>query len=283
MVVAAVLKNMEQNKKIFTIDVEEYYIAENIWGHLTERERRVLPARLPVGVNKLLDLLAGSGNKATFFVLGCLAEKNKTLIKRICEEGHEVASHGFSHRPLNRHTPTTFKKDLEKSIKVLSDVTGEKIIGYRAPSFSITEEMAWVFEVLKEKGILYDSSSCISLFRKHHHKVWRKVHKHGTGLLEVTPSYIDLGFMELPLGGGYFRAYPYLLTKWGMGMKHKMRRTPSLFYIHPWELDPDQPLIRMSPLKMFRHYLNLGSTEKKVKKLLSDFQFISIRDFLLPD
>lgn len=273
---------MEIDPKIFTVDVEEYYHAENILYSFPEDKIATLPDRLEIGLRKLLNLLEQTNNKATFFILGCVAEKNKNLIKEISIAGHEIASHGYDHIPLHRRTPETFEKDLDKSIKVLSDITGQKIIGFRATGFSLSEGMEWFFDILTKFRIIYDSSLCLSLFRQRSLRFIEKQICLGEnkGILEFPPTHISLGPFRLPLGGGYFRAYPYWLTKWGLSLKHPKRKTPPLFYIHPWELDPQQSRFNISPIKYLRHYLNLQSTEEKLQRLLVEMGFISVRDFL---
>lgn len=271
----------EKSYNIFTVDVEEYYHAENILNSLPKEELNTLESRVEIGTRKLLDLLAKYGSKATFFVLGCVAEKHRGLIKDIASAGHEIASHGYEHIPLNKHTPVTFDADLGRSIKLLSDITGQKIVGYRATSFSLAPGMGWFFETLKKYGIIYDSSLGLSLFRKYHSKLWKDVYdsQKNRGIQEFPPSYISVGPFRFPIGGGYFRAYPCWLTKYGLNQSIAQRRTPALFYIHPWELDPEQPRFSISPIKYLRHYLNLDSCGKKLTKLLERTNFISISDY----
>lgn len=264
---------------IFTVDVEEYYHAENILNSVPKERLAALESRVEIGTRKLLDLLARYDSKATFFVLGCVAEKNKSLIRDIASAGHEIASHGYEHIPLNKHTPATFDADLGRSVAILSDITGQKIIGYRATSFSLAPDMDWFFDILKKHGMLYDSSLSVSLFRKNYGKLWKDTGdlQKNKGILEFPPSYISLGFVRLPIGGGYFRAYPYWLTKYGLSQSITQRRTPPLFYIHPWELDPEQPRINIQPIKYARHYFDLAGTGAKLEKLFEDFSFISIQ------
>jgi polysaccharide deacetylase family protein (PEP-CTERM system associated) len=273
---------METIKNIFTVDVEEYYHAENILLSLPKEKIGALESRVGIGLHKLLDLLAKYNSKATFFVLGCVAEKNPGLIKEIAAAGHEIASHGYEHVPLHKHTPESFDEDLGRSIELLSGLTGQPIIGYRATSFSLDERMEWFFGVLKKHGIVYDSSLCLSFFRKQCRSLWKNICEASKvqEILELPPSYIGLGPVRLPIGGGYFRAYPCWLTKYGLDQSIAQRRTPPLFYIHPWELDPRQPRFEIPALNSFRHYLNLSKTEKKLQQLLVNRRFISARDFL---
>lgn len=273
---------MENSHKIFTVDVEEYYHAENVLSSLAREEINTLPDRLNISLPRIIDLLDKNNSKATFFVLGCIAQENASLIKKIIASGHEIASHGFRHIPLSKHTPDTFEEDLDKSIKVLSDITGQKIIGYRAASFSLCDRMPWFFDILRKYGITYDSSIALSLFRATTCKIPQNQGRFeiSKGILEFPVSCLNLGPLRIPLGGGYFRAYPYWLTKWGLSQVSRNEKSLCLFYLHPWELDPDQPKFRLSPVKSLRHYLNLHTTECKIKKLLIDMKFTSIRSFL---
>lgn len=267
---------------IFTVDVEEYYHAENILNSLSKDKLATLESRVEIGTRKLLDLLAKYGSTATFFVLGCVAEKHPGLIKEIAAAGHEIASHGYEHIPLHRHTPESFDDDLGRSIKILFGLTGQPIIGYRATSFSLDEHMEWFFEILKKHGIVYDSSLCFSFFRKQCSSLWKDICKTSKvgEIMEIPLSYIGLGPIRLPIGGGYFRAYPCWLTKYGLVQSILQRRNPSLFYIHPWELDSEQPRFKLPSIKYTRHYLGLGKTVEKIVTLLEDNKFISIKAYL---
>jgi polysaccharide deacetylase family protein (PEP-CTERM system associated) len=273
---------MKNSHRIFTVDVEEYYHAENILSSLPQGKIKSLTDRLNIGLPKILDLLDKSNSKATFFVLGSVAEKNSDLIRKIISSGHEVASHGYRHIPLSEHTPATFEEDLDKSLKILSDISGQKIIGYRATSFSLCDRIPWFFDILRKYGIIYDSSIALSLFRKTSCKVPQNsgYFEISKGLLEFPVSFFNIGPFKIPLGGGYFRAYPYWLTKLGLNQVSQNKKSLCLFYLHPWELDPDQPKFRLSAMRLLRHYLNLHSTEDKLKKLLTDMKFISIKSFL---
>lgn len=268
---------------IFTVDVEEYYHTESIQCSLPEELIKTLPDRVGIGVDKILDLLARSGNKATFFVLGCLAQKERGLVQRIAAAGHEIASHGYYHCPLHEHTALTFEEDLKKSIDILSGITGRKIIGYRSASFSPPQALPAFFDILKKNGIVYDSSFAFSLFRPGPRiGVMKKEMplEISEGMLEFPVSFFEIGPLTIPLGGGYFRAYPYWLTRAGLERASLGKAGASLFYIHPWELDPQQPRFKMPVMRYFRHYFNLNNTERKLQKLLSEVKFVSLRDFI---
>jgi polysaccharide deacetylase family protein (PEP-CTERM system associated) len=275
---------MNKQAKIFTVDVEEYFHAENILNSLPREKLDELESRAEIGTRKLLHILAKYGSTATFFVLGCVAEKHPGLIKEISDAGHEVASHGYDHIPLHKHTPGSFIDDIEKSVQVLSGITGKSVMGYRATSFSVAPGMGWFFEILKRTGIVYDSSLAPSIFRKYHRDLWVDVldSQKELGIKEFPPSYISMGPVRLPMGGGYFRAYPLWLTRYGLSRPIESRRTPPLFYIHPWELDPHQPRQKIAPPEYIRHYLGLSGTERKLEMLLKDMEFTSIENYIKP-
>ncbi len=268
--------------KIFTVDVEEYFHAENILKSLTDQALCSMPSRIRVGVDKILKLLEKTGSQATFFVLGCVAEKNKGLIQRIHEAGHEIASHGYRHVPLHEHTPFSFAQDLSRSVKILSDITGEPVLGYRATSFSLTEKVGWFFDILRKHHMVYDSSVSTSFFRPSFHfdslKENSDCFEISEGLWEFPIASMKIGPLRLPMGGGYFRAYPYEWTRWGLHHTGANGHGTTLFYVHPWELDPEQPKLRIPFVRFWRHYLNLHTTECKLDQLLKDIRFTSIRD-----
>jgi polysaccharide deacetylase family protein (PEP-CTERM system associated) len=269
---------------IFTVDVEEYYHAENILRSLPEEEIKKLPDRVEIGVNKILNLLAKTDNKATFFVLGCVAEKNRDLIKKISDAGHEIASHGYFHTPLTMHTPASFGEDLGRSIKILSDISGQKILGYRATSFSLSEEMAWFFDVLRKYGIIYDSSIAKSFFRKpcsiRLHECDMGYFEISRGIMEFPVSCIKVGPISFPMGGGYFRLYPYRFTKWCARHLAASKEAPFVIYLHPWEIDPDQPKVSLPFVNSLRHYIGLSGAERKLEALLAETRFLSARDLI---
>jgi polysaccharide deacetylase family protein (PEP-CTERM system associated) len=271
-----------ETANIFTVDVEEYYDAENIFTSLSGEEIRLLPKRIRIGAAKLLGLLERHRCKATFFVLGRVAEENRDLVREIFESGHEIASHGYRHLPLWRHTASSFQEDLRHSIDILAGITGGPIDGYRATSFSLAAKIPWFFDALRNCGIRYDSSVSFSLFRPSFNGNGKSegYFEITEGILEFPVSSARIGPVKIPLGGGYFRAYPYGVSRWGLQHTGCNGSRYSLFYIHPWELDPEQPRLRLPRIKHLRHYLNLSSTEKKLDRLLQDMKFVSIKDVL---
>jgi len=269
---------------LFSVDVEEYYHAENISNSISISQIRTLPSRVEMGTHKILDLLALYGGRATFFILGCIAKEHKDLIRRISAEGHEVASHGYDHIPLYKHTADSFKEDLGRSINVLEELTGKKVLGYRATSFSLSSDMEWFFDILRAFDIKYDSSVARSWFRKHLDLGQEKdgCFELSRGILEFPISYVRLGPLSMPLGGGYFRAYPFFFSKWGLQKASLQNDIPPLFYLHPWELDDSQPRFRLPLLKKIRHYLNINKAEDRLEKILKGSNAISIESLLVP-
>ncbi len=271
-----------------SIDVEEYFQVEAFAEIVRPNEWESFTPRVVQNTEKILDLLDRFGVKATFFCLGWVAQRHPGLIKKIAAQGHEVASHGFSHRPLFRLTPKEFRKEIRESKKILEDLSGQEIQGFRAPTYSITRKTLWGLEILAEEGYRYDSS----IFPIHHDlygfpeapRFPFKVRLKGKDLrlIEFPASTVKIGKINWPVaGGGYFRLFPYTLTRIFLSRINVKEDRPFVFYLHPWELDPDQPRIKHAPLKSrFRHYLNLQKTEKKFKRLLSDFRFAPIREII---
>ena len=219
--------------------------------------------------------------KATFFTLGCVAERHPDLIKEIVEQGHELASHGYAHQKATTQTPDECRDDLIKAKTLLESISGQKIIGYRAPSFSISEENEWAFEIIKETGHLY-SSSTYSIAHDHYGSPdWPDVpHEPVTGLMELPQASVKALGRVLPAGGGgYFRLFPYCFSKRLIKLFSEQKSHPYIFYFHPWEVDPEQPVVKGASVKsQFRHRVNLGRMLNKIDKLTKDFAFVSISD-----
>jgi polysaccharide deacetylase family protein (PEP-CTERM system associated) len=245
---------------------------------------------------KILELLAERDIKATFFVLGWVAARCPALVQRIAAAGHEVASHGYRHQRVNTLSRGEFRDDIRSSKTLLEDLSGQPVYGYRAPSYSISAATPWAFDELHAAGYRYDSSIFPIAHDLYGIRDWPRFHRyavktvdgswqsaanpvHGQPyLLEVPISTLTLAGRNLPIaGGGYFRLFPYALTRWGLQRINRTERQSFLFYLHPWEFDPSQPKMRGAGCKNnFRHYLNLHKTEGRFKRLLSDFQFTSI-------
>jgi polysaccharide deacetylase family protein (PEP-CTERM system associated) len=227
-------------------------------------------------------MLTKHGVRCTFFFLGWVAERQPHLVRQVCAAGHEVATHGYGHKLIWEQTQDEFREDVARSLRVLEDAVGERILGYRAPSFSVTPRTAWALDVLRELGLRYDSS----IFPIHHDlggvpDAPRHPYLVRDDLWEIPPATWRVWRWNLPVaGGGYLRLYPYHFTSWAVRRINR-EGLPVVVYVHPWELDPDQPRIEGATfLSRFRHYQNLGRTETRLKALFRDFQFAPIRDVL---
>jgi polysaccharide deacetylase family protein (PEP-CTERM system associated) len=271
-------------KHHFTVDVEEYFQVSALEPYCPRNRWDSIPSRVEVGVQLLLDILEEHGATATFFVLGWIGERAPRLVREIHRRGHEIASHGSDHRRVTTLKQRAFRDSVRSSRQILQDLTGCAVAGYRAPSFSIVRGYEWALEVLLEEGYRYDSSLFpvrrpgYGFARGH-----RDPHSLSLseGLLnEFPPATIEVGGMVLPAGGGaYLRLLPYQLVESGLRSAER-RGVPATFYIHPWELDPDQPRFDVPLLTRIRHYGGLGRTLPRLRRLLSSFQFQSIAETL---
>lgn len=232
--------------------------------------------RVESNVDRILKILDSSGAQATFFTLGWIAERHPDLVRRIVACGHELASHGYSHQRASDQTAEVFLEDIVLAKKILEDISGEQVKGYRAPSFSIGAGNPWALESIEKAGYLY-SSSVYPV--KHDHYGWRDAPRFPfrpcIGLLEIPISTVHFWYRNWPAGGGgYFRLLPYGLSRWALRRVNNTDQRPAMFYFHPWEIDPDQPRVPNLRFKTrFRHYLNLAQTEGRLQKLLSDFRW----------
>jgi polysaccharide deacetylase family protein (PEP-CTERM system associated) len=231
--------------------------------------------------------LAAAGAKGTFFVLGWVAERHGALVRRIAETGNEVASHGYSHARIFDQDPEAFRTDVRKGRKILEDLIGKDVFGYRAPSFSVTRETLWALDVLAEEGFLYDSS-IYPVYRGSYgiHDAKRSIHKvrltSGNSMFEVPPACITTPVGRIPVGGGaYLRWAPLAFTVWAVGRINRRDGIPFVFYIHPWELDPDHPPVdRAGWVTRQRHYHGIPKNRAKVEYLLERFRFGTILETL---
>jgi polysaccharide deacetylase family protein (PEP-CTERM system associated) len=228
----------------------------------------------------MLALFDAAGTRATFFVLGWVADRHPSLVREIAAAGHEIASHGYHHQLAYLLTPQQFREDVRNAKRALESVSGQAVLGYRAPSYSIVKTNLWALDVLIEEGYLYDAS----IFPIRHDRYGipdapRHAHvlSRGAGVLhEFPPSTVRVGGVNLPMGGGgYFRLLPYQWTTWGI-RRVNGEGQPAMFYVHPWEIDPEQPRLRVGALTRMRHYGGLASTEQRLKRLLAEFRFGSV-------
>jgi polysaccharide deacetylase family protein (PEP-CTERM system associated) len=267
---------------ILSLDVEDL---DAITFASMERLRdRKLPSRVSTATNVLLDMLAERRARATMFFLGKVAERYPALVRRAQAEGHEIASHGYGHQLVYWQTPGEFREDVRKSIDILQHITGAPVLGYRAPCWSISKETPWAYEILASLGFRYDASlfpfrtylygdgaAPLSLFTI----------STGSGqLVEVPATVLTLGKLRVPFGGGfYFRALPWFVTRWATKRTNRQGR-PVVFYLHPRELDPEQPRLPLPWRDWLVTYANLRTTRKKLKRLLALGPTRTISDFL---
>ncbi len=267
---------------ILTIDVEDWFHTTALSPYIAVSDWDSMESRLEDNVTSLLALLEVHRVHATFFILGWVAERFPHLVLEIEACGHEIASHSYRHRLIYHLTPDAFRDSVRRSKGVLEDLIGKPVLGYRATSFSIVKSTLWALEVLKEAGIVYDSS----IFPIRHdiygiESFPRFPYVHENGLIEIPPSTLRMVGRNIPFaGGGYFRLYPYWLTQKGIQRLNRDGH-PAMVYLHPWELDPGCPKITWADRRTrFRQYVNLGKTKKHLERLLSDFTFITIREFI---
>ena len=264
-----------------SIDVEDYFHVSVFDGIVPRSQWASMESRVCRNTDRLLAIFAEYGVRSTFFVLGWVAERHPELVRRIADAGHEIASHGYAHRLIYDQTRSAFRDDVRRAKTLLEDAGGRKVVGYRAPSYSITPKSLWALDVLLEEGYQYDSS----IFPIRHDRYGIPVsgrkpyfieRPRGT-LVEVPGSTTKVGPLNLPVaGGGYFRILPYWWTRWGIARVNEREGRPAIFYLHPWEIDPEQPRLPAGRLSRFRHYRHLDDTEARLRQLLTDFKFDAI-------
>ena len=271
---------------LFTVDLEDWYCTRAVESVLARSEWGKCESRIRVGTQKLLNLLEKRGIEATFFVLGYVAERDPELIREIADRGHEIATHGYAHRSLEEMFPEEFRDDLLHSIEIIERISGVKVSGFRAPNFSLTKKTAsWALDIMGECHLLYDSS----IFPAHTHPAHSFVgeipviHQLENGMIEAPVSCIELCGLRLPAtGGAYFRQAPFWLSN-ALIEGCERQGSPALFYIHPWELDDEQPRLALPLLQRLRQYRGIASLYDKLERLTSRFQFTSIRCLLSAD
>ena len=230
-------------------------------------------------VELILDILASREAKATFFVLGWIAELFPRMVQQISAAGHEIGCHGYAHQHIQRQTPDEFREDIRSALKCLTDLVQKPVRCYRAPSFSIGESTLWALDILAEEGFQIDSS----IFPVRHDlygipTAERFPHRRN-GLLEFPPTTIRMANNNFGVaGGGYLRLLPYSVTRWAIRQVNEAERQPAMVYFHPWELDPDQPRIAAPLRSRLRHYTNLAGMRRKIESLLDDFQFGTVSE-----
>jgi polysaccharide deacetylase family protein (PEP-CTERM system associated) len=268
-----------------TIDVEDYFHVSVFDGLVPRHSWGAMESRVCANTARLLELFDQAGILSTFFVLGWVAERYPRLVRDIAAAGHEIASHGYEHRLVYDMTPAAFRSDVRRSKDLLESAAGCQVYGYRAPSYSITPRSLWALDVLMAEGFVYDSS----IFPIHHDRYGIPVSprhpyvltRAASSLVEAPGSTVRWGPFNLPVGGGgYFRILPYAWTRWGIRRLNETEKLPAIFYLHPWEIDPEQPRLSAGRLSRFRHYRNLEKTEDRLRSLVREFRFSTMMSLL---
>lgn len=265
-----------------SFDIEDWFHVENLKGAITPESWDTCDLRVVNNTRKILELLRRHQTRATFFILGWVAERCPELMWEIAAAGHEIASHGYGHDLVYNQSPDEFRRDLRRSKEILERVTGSQVRGYRAPSFSINPDTSWALDVLLEEGFVYDSSVFPTSFHDRYGFPGssRFPFRFGNGLVEVPLSTVCFGGKNIPAaGGGYFRLYPYPFFR-HLGQRLIREGKELVFYLHPWELDPEQPRIPIRRDYRFRHYVNLRKTERRLDRLLGDFSFGAMEELV---
>ncbi len=266
-------------RNALTFDVEEYFQAEAFAGLVTPDEWPRFQPRVVQSTLRVLDLLERRGASATFFLLGWVADRHPGLVREIRAQGHEVACHGYAHRLIYAMDRDAFRADVRRAKLAIEDAAGAPVLGYRAPTFSVVHRSLWALDVLAEEGFRYDSS----IFPIYHDRYgipdaprfpYRVALSGGGEMIEFPITTISVAGQHLPFcGGGYFRLTPYPLVRAAVRRVNERERMPVMVYLHPWEMDPEQPRLPVRGLTRFRHYVNLRRTARKLDRLLADFAF----------
>lgn len=269
-----------------TVDVEDYFHVAALAKSIDRSQWNHMEYRVEQNTRRLLDLFDERGIKATFFVLGWVARRSPELVREIHLRGHEVASHGMSHKLVYDQAPDEFAAETLESKALLEDIIGVPVLGYRASTYSITGRSLWALDILKEAGFIYDSS----IFPIRHDMYGipeapqvpaRIKTPKGASIVEFPMSTAPMFGFRLPVsGGGYFRLLPYWLTRAGLRKLNRQLRRPFIFYLHPWEVDPHQPRIKAGVKSTLRHYTNLARCEERLRRLIDEFRFAPVREVL---
>lgn len=268
-----------------SVDVEDYFQVSAFERVVARAQWDGFESRVVRNTHALLEMFQRHGVRSTFFVLGWVATRYPSLVRTIADLGHEVASHGYHHELVYSLTPARFREDVRRAKGVIEDAAGCRVSGYRAPSFTVTTASLWALDVLIEEGHDYDAS----IFPIHHDRYGipdaprfpHTIDRAAGSIVEVPGSTVRLAGANLPIaGGGYFRLLPYAWTRWGIAHVNRTERQPVTFYLHPWEIDPDQPRFPVSRMTALRHYTGLGATRNRLDRLMTEFRFDSIASVL---
>ena len=269
-----------------TVDVEDYFHVAALAKSIDRSSWDQMEYRAEASTRRLLDLFEESNIHATFFVLGWVARRSPDLVREIARRGHEVASHGMSHKLVFNQTPEEFSSETYESKALLEDIIGARVSGYRASTYLITRRSLWALDILHEAGFEYDSS----IFPIHHDVYGipdapqmpsRISTPKGASIVEFPMSTAPMFGTRLPVsGGGYFRLLPYWLTRAGLRKLNTDLGRPFIFYLHPWEVDPEQPRVKAGWKSRLRHYTNLDRCEARLRRLIGEFRFGRVRDVL---
>jgi polysaccharide deacetylase family protein (PEP-CTERM system associated) len=264
---------------IMSVDVEDYFMVEAFADSVSPTTWDDRLSRVVDSTRKVLDLFDKHGAKGTFFFVGWIADKFPGLVRDVYSRGHEIACHGYWHRPVYSMAPEEFRTDTRSALRAIEDAAGTKVYGYRAPSWSITKDSLWALDILAEEGFTYDSS----IYPIHHDLYgvpgaqrfsYRHVCKNGLSLQELPPATVRILGQNFPAaGGGYLRIFPMAYTRWAFEKYEESYGERVIVYFHPWELDPEQPRIKSGLKSRFRHYTNLHSMENRLKSLLENYKF----------
>lgn len=261
-----------------SVDVEDWFQVGAFETVIDRKDWDSLECRVERNTDAVMALFDEANVQATFFTLGWVADRYPALIRRIVDAGHEIASHGYDHNRVFTFTPDQFSADIERTRKLLEDASGQKVTGYRAPSFSIDQRTPWAHDILAEQGYTYSSSVAPV---KHDHYGWAEAPRFafrpvaGSDFLEIPVTTAELGSKRLAAGGGgFFRLLPYAFSRWAIRQVNERDNRPAVIYFHPWEIDPDQPRVANAPVKSkLRHYTKLDVMADKLRRLPKDFRW----------
>ena len=275
----------DQPLNAFSVDVEDFFHVSAFEHLIRAEDWPAFESRVERNTRRLLELLDRFEIRSTMFVLGWVAERSPELVREIQAAGHELAVHGYSHRRVTDLSPDEFRADVRRAKRIVEDLAGVVVEGYRAPTYSIVKRTLWAAEILLEEGFTYDSS----IFPIRHDRYgipdaprfpWVLLQQNGSRLIEFPISTVRLLGTNLPfVGGGYMRLLPAAYVRWGMRRLNRSGR-PAIVYTHPWEIDPDQPRQPVGPFTRWRHYGNLSSTEGRLADLFERFRFGTVREVL---